>query len=84
MALGEDDVNFAAVQPMMGATTTGTATAQVINPKRGSLGTGTLTVTGMPFDCNNWTENGPGIIETPQIAYDTKLGDTANVLQADD
>ena len=72
-------------QVLMGATTTGGATAQVINPKS-TLGTaGPLTVTGMPFDCNNWSENGPGIIETPQVTYDTKLaGDTANVLQADD
>jgi hypothetical protein len=78
-------VNFAVVQPMMGATTTGTATAQVINPNS-KIGTGgPLTVPGMPFDCNNWSENGPGIIETPQVTYDTKVaGDTANVLQADD
>ena len=78
-------VNFALVQPMTGATTTGSATARVINPKS-ALGTGgPLTVTGMPFDCNNWSENGPGIIETPQVTYDTKLaGDTADILQADD
>ena len=64
---------------------TGTAMAQVINPHSIVGDGGPLTVTGMPFDCNNWDENGPGIIETPQVAYDTSLaGDVATVLQADD
>jgi hypothetical protein len=79
------DFDSAAIQETT-AFTTGSATAAVLNPQAGSLG-GALpqTKTGRPFDCANWSEDGPGLLVAPQIGYAQAVaGDTANVIQVDD
>jgi hypothetical protein len=69
-----------------GASTTGTAISRIINPKPGSLGGGMeVSRTGEPFDCSNFVEDGPGILETPTAVYDNVVaGDITAVIQADD
>jgi hypothetical protein len=75
-------VNWALSTPETRALTTGAATATVTNAVQ--TGTVTLTRTGVPFDCANWTTDGPGIVQMPIFGFDTAVGDTANVLQLDD
>lgn len=79
------DFTTAAVQGVT-AFTTGSATAELLNPRPGSLG-GALpqTGTGRPFDCANWSEDGPGILVAPQIGYANPIaGDVTNIIQIDD
>ena len=69
------------------AFTTGQATADVTNAK-GPGGTIypsiNLMKTGTPFDCNDWGEDGAGILVVPAVGMDTIIGDVANVLKIDD
>jgi hypothetical protein len=80
-------VDFAAAG-VQGTTafTTGTATAEVLDPQPGSLGGArSQTRAGRPLDCANWSEDGPGILVAPQIGYAQPVaGDTANLVQVDD
>jgi hypothetical protein len=80
-------VDFAAATvESVTAFTTGSATAELLNPRSGSLGGGLpLARTGRPFDCANWGEDGPGILVVPQIGYAHPIaGDVANIVQIDD
>jgi hypothetical protein len=65
------------------ALTTGTSTVTITEPRQGGANP-TITRTGAPFDCASWMEDAAGIVEIGIPAFDTILGDAANMLQLDD
>jgi hypothetical protein len=75
-------VNYDGIPGGQGSFTTGTATATVQNASQG--GNPTISKTGQPFSCANWTTDGPGLLEIPVPFLDSPVGDLANVAQFDD
>ncbi len=70
------------------AFTTAIATSTILNPRQGGAQTA-LTLTGKPFDCGTWVENGPASIAAPNLNMDITLPvvgtlDIAQVLRLND
>ncbi len=89
-ALACSDADYSASPTNTTALTTGTATSVIDNPLQGGTFPFTMvTLSGQPFDCNNWTENAGASLALPNVNPDVPvpvLGtfDFAQVLRLND
>ncbi len=82
------DADYTTTPPIATAFTTALATSTILNPRQGGAQT-LVSLTGKPFDCVAWTENGPASIAAPNLNMDVTLPvvgtlDIAQVLRLND
>jgi cysteine-rich repeat protein len=83
-----EDADYSPAPTVETAFTTAVAKSTILNPRQGTPQT-VVTLTGKPFDCNTWVENGPAIIAAPNRNMDVTLPvvgtlDIAQVLRLND